>query len=55
MYEHDATEVAFKNGADYMKDLILERLALLKGDAMGTERLVISAVIEVIRKMEVRV
>lgn len=55
MYEHDATEEAFKNGANYMKSLIIEKLTLLKGEAMGTERLVLSAVIEVIRKLEVRV
>ena len=55
MYEHDATEESFKNGANHMKALILEKLTLLKGEAMGTERLVISAVIELIRKMEVRV
>lgn len=55
MYEHDATEEAFKNGADYMKATIVERLIQLKSEAMGTERMVISAVIELIRKMEVRV
>jgi hypothetical protein len=55
MYEHDATEEAFKNGADFMKATILERLTQLKGDALGTERMVLSAVINIIRKMEVRV
>lgn len=55
MYEHDATEEAFKNGADYMKKLILEKLTNLKGLAMGTERMVLDAVINIISRMEVRV
>lgn len=55
MHEYDATEEAFKNGANYMKKKILEKLTDLKGLAMGTERMVLSAVINIIDRMEVRV
>lgn len=55
MYEHDATEEAFKNGAEYMRSLIIDKLREKKGRAMGPERLVLSAVIELTQKLEVRV
>lgn len=51
---HDATEQAWKNGADYMRTLIIDKLREKKGQAMGPERLFLSAIIELIQKMEVR-
>ena len=55
MHTHDATEQAFKNGADYMRGLIIDLLREKKGLAMGPERLALSDVIELIQKIEVRV
>ena len=54
MYEHDATEQAFKNGVEYMRTVIIDKLREKKGRAMGAERFVLSAVIELIQKLEVR-
>lgn len=55
MYVHDATEQAFKNGAEYMRGLIIDKLLERKGRAMGPERFALSAIIELVQKLEVRV
>lgn len=55
MYEHDATELAWKNGAEYMREEILIKLYDDKGKALGAERRILDTIIERIKKMEVRV
>ncbi len=54
MNTYDATEQAFHNGANYMKQLILVMLSEMKGAAMGPTRMVISDIIEKVQKTEVR-
>lgn len=54
MYVYDATEQAYRNGANYMKSLILTLLSDMKGTAMGPTRMTISDIIEKVQKMEVR-
>lgn len=54
MYVFDATETAYHNGANYMKQLILVMLSDMKGTAMGPARMTISDIIEKVQKMEVR-
>lgn len=54
MYVYDATEQAYQNGANYMKQLILALLSDMKGTAMGPTRMAISDIIEKVEGMEVR-
>lgn len=54
MTEYDATEQAWKNGAEYMREKILEKLLNAKGKALGLERSFLSDAIDMIRKLEVR-
>ena len=51
MYEHDAAEEAFKNGAEYMRRLILEKLYDEKRTAIGKDRFCISVIIEKVEKV----
>jgi hypothetical protein len=55
MYEHDATEQAFKNGANYMRTLVLTMLSDLKSTALGKDRFILSIIMDKINKLEVRV
>lgn len=54
MYVYDATEQAYQNGANYMKQLVLVMLSDLKGKAMGPTRMAISDIIEKVQGLEVR-
>lgn len=54
MNEYDATEQAWKNGAEFMREKILEMLRDAKGKAVGPARHVVSDLIDRIRKLEVR-
>lgn len=54
MTENDGYEIAFKNGKEYMRQQIINKLLNAKGNAMGVQRQVLTDVIEMIRKMEVR-
>lgn len=52
--DYEATEQAYVNGKERMREAILDRLRTLKGQEMGPRRQVISDIIEMVRKLEVR-
>ena len=54
MTENDGYEIAYNNGKERMRDEILNKLRDAKGNAMGLERSVLTDVIEMVRKLEVR-
>lgn len=54
MTENDGYEIAYHNGKERMREEIINKLRDAKGNAMGVQRMVISEIIEMIRKMEVR-
>ena len=54
MTENDGYEIAYRNGKERMREEILNKLRDAKGNAMGVQRQVLTDVIEMIRKMEVR-
>lgn len=54
MTENDGYEIAYRNGKERMREEILNKLLDAKGNAMGAQRTVLSDVIEMVRKLEVR-
>ena len=54
MTENDGYEVAYHNGKERMREEILNKLRDAKGKALGLQRAVLTDVIEMIRKLEVR-
>ena len=54
MTENDGYEIAFKNGKEYMRQQIINKLLDAKGNAMGVQRMVISEIIDMIKKLVVR-
>lgn len=54
MTENDGYEVAYHNGKERMREEILNKLREAKGNAMGVQRQVLTDVIEMVRKLEVR-
>ena len=54
MTEHDAFEIAYNNGKEYMRKCVIDKLREMKDQAMGLERFVLGEVISIIQKLEVR-
>ena len=54
MTEHDAFEIAYNNGKEYMRQQIINNLRNAKGNAVGVQRQVLADVIEIIKKLDVR-
>lgn len=54
MDENTAYELAYHNGKARMREAILEKLGDMKGNTLGLPRAVLSDVIDVIKKLEVR-
>lgn len=54
MNEHDGYEQAYHNGKERMREEILNKLRDAKGNAMGIQRAVLTEVIEMVKKLEVR-
>ena len=54
MDDHTSHEQAYQNGKEYMRQCILEKLYTAKGTALGIQRVVLSAVIEMVQNLEVR-
>lgn len=53
MYVHDATERAFHNGSEAMREAIIDKLRENRGRALGLERSILGDVITLVRKVEV--
>lgn len=54
MTENDGYEIAFKNGKEYMRKCVIDKLREMKDHAMGLERFVLGEVISIVQKLEVR-
>lgn len=54
MQDYDGYEQAYHNGKERMREEILNKLLDAKGNAMGLQRSVLTEVIEMVRKLEVR-
>lgn len=54
MTENDGYELAYHNGKERMREEVLNKLRDAKGEALGLQRAVLTDVIEMIRKLEVR-
>lgn len=52
MYIHDATEQAFKNGVEFMREQVIQELRSMRGRAMGQERIILGDIIEKVQKLE---
>lgn len=52
--EYTACEMAYKNGKEAMRTAFLDKLAKAKGNALGRDRAILSDVIEMVEKLEVR-
>ena len=54
MDDNNAYEQAYKNGKERMRQAILEKLKTARGFNIGLRRWVISDIIELVEKLEVR-
>lgn len=54
MRNEDATEQAWKNGAEHMRRQVLDKLLSLNATTLGLSRAIINDIIDMVRKMEVR-
>lgn len=54
MSEYDATEQAYKNGKERMREVVLEKLQSMKKTAIGPARFALDDAIQAVKKMEVR-
>lgn len=52
--EYTACEMAYKNGKEAMRQAILDKLGDAKGVSLGRDRALLSEVIEMVQKLEVR-
>lgn len=53
MDNYTATEEAYKNGKERMREAVIDKLKYMKGKAMGSERRTLDEAIRIIQKLEV--
>ena len=54
MRDCDMTEQAWKNGAEHMRQQVLDKLLSMNTTTLGLSRSVINDIIDMVRKMEAR-
>lgn len=51
MHVFDATEQAYKNGEEHMRELVIQELQSMRGRALGKERIILGDIIEKVKKL----
>jgi alanine racemase len=51
MHVFDATEEAYKNGEEHMRELVIQELRSMRGRALGNERIILGDIIEKVKEL----